>query len=275
MTLLGLWIDDPPRTVAQPAYWDELRDIGVRCAAIMIDTAGAGWDLRYSDAQLDQVCRLALDRDIEVVLTTWPTPDQEDLRRVAEDMRRLLRLGTVGWEVDLEGQWKAGAVRGYASLAAAAAELADEMDRVRYDLDCRAEVTTHTGHHEHGAGARVALKADRFLSQAYSTRHDWRKLEVAWDSAMGPGRRQAAALAQARTIPGVSSGRPRVCVGLACWDQKWPAHTLEEALSVALEAALACDPPEVRYWSSKWLVGAHRRPAMLAAWRAATARLAA
>ena len=269
MTLLGLWVDDPPRTVAQPSYWNELRDLGVRVAAIMVDSVLAGWDLAYHQDQLRRCIGYAIERDIEVVITTWPEPKAPALRAMANGVRELLRLGAVGWEVDLEGQWQPRFVQGYPSLAAAAADLASEMDLVRYDLDCRAEVTTHTGHHEHGVGARVSTKVDRFLSQSYSTRHDWQGREVAWDSAMGPGRRQTAAIAQARTIPGVAAGRPRLSVGLAAWDQQWPGHSLQEAFTVALKAALACDPPDVRYWSSKWLVGAKRRPALLAAWQSA------
>jgi hypothetical protein len=273
VTLLGLWVDDPPRTVAQPAYWDQLRDIGVRVAAIMLDSVATRWDPRYTPAQVEAVCRMAIDRDIEVVLTTWPSPHAAEMRRMRDDMAELLRLGAVGWEVDLEGNWKASRVVGFTSLDEAAKMLVTAMHEARSRSDIRLELTTHTGHHELTAGARVAPHMDRVLPQAYSTRRDWQSQDVAWSSVMGPGRRQTAALAQTRTIPGVEAGRPRVSVGLAAWDQQWPGRTVEEALSVALEAALAVDPVEVRYWSSKWLVGAKRRPAVLAAWRAATGRL--
>jgi hypothetical protein len=63
-------------------------------------------------------------------------------------------------------------------------------------------------------------------------------------------------LARFREIPADEDGTaPKVCVGLAAWDQKWPNHSVGDAMDLSLKAALEWSPVEIRWWSSKHIWG--------------------
>jgi hypothetical protein len=260
MTEVGLWIDCPPRRVVERDYWGRLRDLGIRVAAIMLDSPRPQWDPTWAPDQVGRACELARERDIAVVLTTWPLPDAQQIDAMAEDLDDWLRWGAVAWEVDLEALWRRGHLT-MESMAVAADYLVATMRRVCEPLDVRVEVTSHPGHRETGPTALVSPRADRLVVQAYSTRHDWRDQLVGWSSRGGPGRCQHLAVARAQSVPGALDGRPRISLGLAAWDQQWPDHAVSEALDRAWGAAVEGGPAEIRLWSSKWLVGSQsRRP---------------
>lgn len=261
---LELWIDCPRAQVERPDYWDALVELGVGGAAIMLDSAEAGWDPSYSPRQLEGVARLALDRDIELIATTWAEPHRERIDRVVVAMAELLRVGVAAWELDAEGLWEAEDVRGFGSAEEAAAYQVAAMRRVCDGLDVRLELTTHMGHVEAHRGADLVPLVDRVYYQPYSTRRDWRGELVPWTSRSAPGARQRADLARVmREVPGLRDGRVALGVGQALWDQRWPGHDVAEALDLALAAALEYRPVSIRGWSSKWIMpgGARARRA--------------
>ena len=260
MTDLGLWIDCPPRRVVERAYWERLEALGVRVAALMLDSPRPQWDPTWTPEQIGRACELARERDIAVVLTTWPIPDAAQIDAMARDLDDWLRWGAVGWEVDLEALWRREWLT-MESMTAAANHLVATMRRVCEPLDVRLEVTSHPGHRETGPRALVSPRADRLVIQAYSTRHDWQDQLVGWGSRGGPGDRQHTAYARAQSVPGALDGRPRISLGLAACDQQLPDRTVAQAIDSAWGAAARLDPAEVRLWSSKWIVGAQsKRP---------------
>lgn len=271
-TPIGLWIDCPPPAVCQPIYWEALARLGIDCAAVMVESSRAGWTPTWTTEQLAAAIRLAMERDIEVVVTVWPEPREDDLSACLTALDGWAQLGVVGVEVDLEGQWMASRLRGYPTMAAAADALVSGLRAIRERHDVRVEVTTHTGHGECGPHALVSPHVDRVIPQLYSTRRDWRQRAVEWTGPMGPGRRQREWLGR-QERPGLAIPRlgqpagPLLSVGLAAWSQVWPGHTVAEAMGAAYDAALHVDPAEVRWWSSKWVVGSRRLPAV-AAWLA-------
>ncbi|MFH1833583.1 MAG: hypothetical protein ABH877_01045 [bacterium] len=253
----GLWIDCPPHRVATSYYWDQLAALGVSTAAIMVETSDRGWTPCYGSHQIRLCCDLAIERDIEVVLTCWPEPDPVMLAAAMDALDHWAELGPVGLEVDLEGQWLATRLRGYPTMAAAAADLVAGLHAIRERRDVRIELTTPTGHGECGPHALVSPHVDRVIPQLYSTRRDWRQRLVEWTGPMGPGRRQREGLRRVMQIPGLGKDYgPKLSIGLAGWDQKWPGHTVVEALELAWDEAVAASPAEARFWSSKWIVGA-------------------
>lgn len=252
----GLWIDDAPRLVSTPEYWDRVVDIGYRTAAIMIDQSTPGWDPRWTPEQLQAVREItSMWCDVEVVLTCWPTPDREDMGRMFRDLIVMLEVsGASGIEVDLEGNWLPRVARAQGwTYEAACAELVAGLLRLRKDHDVRIEVTTHPAHREANERALVTPHADRALWQVYSTRHLPSGQAVTWRGRYGPfGREQ-----DCRRLSGLAtSWEIDWSFGSAAWDQRWPGHEIEEALDVSRSAQLASFPGEIRDWSSRWIVGA-------------------
>lgn len=253
---LGLWLDDPPKVVLREVYFDQLVALGVRVVAVMIDTSRRGWDPKWSVGQLNELRQLALSRDIEVVLTCWPEPDPEDIDAMVKDLPRLLvAAGASALEIDTERNWRHDRVRnvrrqvGRSSLDLAGDHLVAGLSRVRAQLDVRLELTTFTSHTENGRSADVAPHMDRLVPQAYSVRERNGKL-IPWSHSYGPGGMQRFTIDRTLLIEG-----PKLSVGLAAYDQAWPGHTAHEAMEIAWLAALAYDPMEIRFWSSKWVLG--------------------
>lgn len=257
MVTLGLWIDDAPARVLGPGYADELVELGVRTAAIMVSAPGLGWRPTWTIGQVQRATLALVERDIEVVLTTWPSPRRAVIDECCAWLEAAVVWGATGLEVDLEGQWKAEARAGFAGLGEAAAYLLSRLRSITSGREVRLELTTHPWHAESSPRALVAPHVDRLLEQAYSIHRRPGGEVVAWDSrTLGPGHHQRWAADDARTVPGVAQGRPRLAMGLAAWSQVWPGHDPDEALGLAYQAALEADPAEVRLWSSKWVLGA-------------------
>ena len=257
MTTYGVWVDDAPGRVIKPGYWDQLKAFGFSTGALMLDTTEPGWDPLFTPGQVRQIYDLAVARNIELVLTVWPVPRASVLDAMFDDLERhYLPIGPAALEVDCEGLWQPKYVGGFTDLRKASIHLVNRMDKVRRDHDVRTELTTFAGHPEAQAGCLVSRHVDRVLAQIYSTRNNWRKEAVEWDSRYGPGIRQTKELEKFRKIPADEDGTPpKICVGLAAWDQKWPGHTIGDAMDLAFDAAMEWDPVEVRWWSAKHIWG--------------------
>ena len=256
MTQRGLWIDDAVSRILRPEYWDEFRDMGYDTAALMLDTMQRGWDPRIREVELQYVVEMILARDRQAAYTVWPEPSKDQIDDMVRDLDYWCKFGVVEVEVDVEHLWKQKYLRGFRTMSAAADYLVKRLDDLKYAHDVRIALTTHTGHAEAQPGALLTPLVDRVYAQLYSCRKDWRGTAIDFDDRrMGPGHRQRRGIAQFQQIPGVSTGEVGLCIGQALFSQKWPGHDYADALDTALAAALECDPPEIRDWSSKVLLG--------------------
>jgi hypothetical protein len=254
---LELWVDDPPILVKTAAYWARLRELGVQTAALMVDTTETGFDLVYGPRDLETIANLARQYDIALAATMWPEPDMAKIDKACEMLDRdVLPLGFVALENDAEHNWRTDKVVGFESLDGAAAYLAGRQRDLCLKHDLRLEMTTHTGHREAGPRAVLARLVDRCYYQLYSTESDWQGRAVVWSGPRGPGRLQREFLEKVRlAIPELADGRVGLAAGLAFYDQKWPSHTVEEALDAAVAPLTAPDILAIRAWSSKWAAG--------------------
>lgn len=252
----GLWIDDPWASISHDDYWDKARAHGVQTADVMLDTSKVAWDPMYTCEQVAHLAKLTRERDIELVVLGWPAPRRMILDSMLEDFADIAEVGVSGLGIDTEHLWSSRYLDGsFRVLEGAAEYLLEGLAKIRLENDVRIELTTHPGHREAGARARLSPFVDRFYLQSYSTRHDWRGDTVAYDSRLGPGTRQKEDVARVRgAIPNVGNGAVELCLGQALWDQKWPVAP-KEALDAALDAGISCGIRSFRGWSSKWVIG--------------------
>lgn len=252
MTKIGLWIDDPVSDIKKSAFWAEVKRHGVHTAAIMLEGLGKGFDPKYTVSDLIKIRDLAVVKhDIELVLTIWPQPDKQYLDELEVEISKYIDAsGAAGLEVDVEGNWTSKEVKGFKNLDVAGDYLVAILNRLRAKHDIRTEATTFTGHAENSSKADVARHATRLLPQAYSVRNR-SSGEIAWDANYGPGHMQKLTLDKSLTVPGDQV----LSCGLAAYDQTWPGKKAEEAMQVAWDAAMKYKPAEIRFWSSKWVLG--------------------
>lgn len=271
-TPFGVWIDDSPKTVLTPRYFDRLVELNMQTIAIMIDSAERGFDPTWTMQQLETARRLAEPRNIRIAITTWPEPVKRTIDKMVRLLPDILDIsGAEELEGDHEFNWRPARVDGFKNaLGRSALDLAGdyfvEMMRsvisgVLVRLRSRREVrsielalTTFTAHTENGRSADVAPHCDILYAQAYSVRNRVGVGPIDWDHSYGPGRMQRLTLDRTLLVPGTPK-KPRVAVGLAAWDQRWPRHTVHEAILCAVQASLFYRPAEIRWWSSKWILG--------------------
>jgi len=255
--VVGAWVDDAFASI-DADYAARFRETGMVEAALMCNRMNATkaspkWELREKPAAIARAAYRLRDAGVSIILTCWPRPDREQLQRLESDMRALVEaIDPVAIEVDCEANWDRGHLAGFRTMAEAAAELVAVLRRLAGGKR-RVELTTYPFHAENGAGALVAPHVDLLLPQAYSVTERGGK-PVAWDSQLGPGRMQALTLERAAQT-GAPASALTAC-GLAAYEQRWPGVRPEEAMRVALHAARDRGVSRVRYWSSKWIVGA-------------------
>lgn len=251
-TQIGLWIDDPLRKVLQPSYWDSVVEHNVQVAALMIEDVGKGFDLSYKVDSLVLIRNMAFARDIELVLTTWPEPRRRYMEEFRQEIPKLLEAsGASALEFDTEGNWKKNRVRGFKNLTSAGEHLVKMVKGISRESAVRLELTTYPYHVENSRAAELAPHVHRLLPQAYSVRNRSTG-KVPWDTRFAPGGMQCLTLDRARQVG------PKLSCGLAAYDQTWPKHSGEEAMRTAWEAAMKYNPLEIRFWSSKWVLGIRR-----------------
>ena len=256
MPIRGLWVDDPISHVTAAPFWDEVKAHRITTAAIMLESFGNGFDPKYKVKDLEKVKTLARERDIEIVLTVCPEPSRTYLGDLDARIGELLAAsGAAGLEFDMEGNWLPIKADGFGSIDEAGSVLALIFHETMESRDVRIEVTTYPYHTENSKTADLAPYASRLLPQAYSVRHRDGK-ELSWADRLGPGNMQKLTLDRALLVRGVGSpAGPLVSCGLAAWDQIWPGRPGEESMHTAYEAALKYTPFEIRWWSSKWVLG--------------------
>ena len=257
---LELWIDDPKRKQLSEDYWDTIQGLGFTTAAIMIETAVPGWDLRFNKRDMARIGKLAEDRGISLVLTVWPDPNKKYLNNFRRGIVPLLsESGAMALEADLEFNWKKNIVQDFANYDKAGDYLVDIFDSVQAKTDVEIEVTTFPYHIENSKNADVSPYVDRLMVQAYSVRHR-DKLKVSWNHALGPNKIVDNTLRRTRQINSVKD--VEIGVGLAAYDQIWPNRHPHEAMYKAWRSADAFKTFPIvkrRYWSSKHILGIRKK----------------
>lgn len=249
---VGAWIDCPLTSI-DAEYVRRLRACGVTTAAIMTNKMNAvrsaePWRLLAPETTIVRAANAFRTGGMDVVLTCWPRPSKAQIATLAESMTGLMRdTRAVALEVDLEANWHPRYLDGFKSMKAAATHLVATLRTVANGA--RVEVTTFPGHAEARPGALVSPHVDTLIPQAYSVRNRSHG-KIEWTDELGPGRIQRMAHANA-----VATGCPHVAMGLAAYDQAWPGRTIGEAMGVAIETTRALGCGEIRYWSSKHIVG--------------------
>jgi len=256
----GLWVSNRPGAVLKRGFLERVKEIGFTTVAVMVDTMRPGWDPQWTD---DEVLELGLrchQLGLELVITVWPDPNRERIDRMIADLERWAEAGLIfsALEVDVEGGWyvrdpSTGRKRRHPLYD----ELADYlMDRLLEFGDApmvnvRIEITTHTGHYELTAGAKIATRARRVCVQAYTLRYGNGRTYQWSDPTRGPGRGQRRAVELFERVVEVDEEPPELTMGLAAWNQGFPGHTIAEAMQEAWDAAVATHPVEIRYWDSR------------------------
>lgn len=255
--VVGAWVDDAFAGI-DADYAARFREVGLTEAGLMVNRMNATkaspkWELRERPAAIARAAYRLRDAGVSIILTCWPRPDRDQLARLESDMRALVEaIDPVAIEVDCEANWMREHLSGFRTMAEAATELVAVLRRLAGSKR-RVELTTYPFHQENSEGALVAPHVDLLLPQAYSVRERGGK-PVDWDSSIGPGRMQALTLERAAQT-GAPPSALTAC-GLAAYEQRWPGVRPEEAMRVALVAARDRGVSRVRYWSSKWIVGA-------------------
>lgn len=276
----GMWVSDPPSVATKPEFYDEAKDLGFTVMAIMIDSSDSPWDPRWTIEELDQAARLIIQRDMELVLTTWPAPKRAMLLLMKKYMREALKVGAVAWESEAEGLWlpnsrKKKRIFGFKNLGEASIFYNNMKRELCEPLDVRREYTTHPYHPElvwsdrelrEYAEATEEKRLECLLphgealsAQGYSTNKTPDGDPVTWnDIRHGPGAMQRFTFNRALKVPGVREGKPKLIAGLAAYRQKWPGHTEFEAMSRAYDTAAQFPIIERRYWQSIVIIGVNR-----------------
>jgi hypothetical protein len=260
---LGLWVDDVPSTVLSKTYFDNLEALGFSTLAIMVHgTTAAGdptWRPRWNSEQLAELRALAEPRKMSLVITTWPVPDSQLLAAFAQELPPLLSAARpVALEIDTEGNWLSKRLHGYANMKEAALELVATLRTIASETGAKLELTTYPYHAENSSKAQIAPYMDRLFPQAYSVGSRTNMPSVEWGGPLGPGQLQHLSAERARTVKPVVLDQPKLAMGLAAYDQKFAGHDQKDALTLALQTAIDLGVAEVRYWSSKWVVGENR-----------------
>jgi len=258
---ISLWLDCAPKKIMTKEYFEELSALGISNVAFMINEMNTRkgldpWSVRWGYEHLKKATDLAAEHNIGSTLTIWPQPNKSVIDASMKDIEGMIILpGVEALEIDTEGNWRDWALDGFKSMKEAGKYLAIKM-RAACELNGHAhtELTTYPSHEENSPYAVIAKFMDVLLPQCYSIRNrEGRPTPVPWNHRYGPGRMQDWGMARAALVPGK---RQHLACGLAAWDQAgWEEKLPEEAMEMAFKAAIASGVKEVRFWSSKFIVG--------------------
>jgi len=286
-TSLGLWSQMPRSLVLTPEYFSWVaEELNFDLVAIMIDGADRDPKFHWREKDVEKALRLADPYAIEIVLTTWPYPDRNQIDAQCSQIRKLLAVGPVAaWETDEEFNWLAKMVQGFQSVllvspvtyaygieivpsakvrigkAKSAFDIAGDYfvwhkGKVCQEFQVRNEMTTFTYHTENGPKADTVEGVDRVLIQTYGVDERDGK-PISFDHSLGPGNIQHTTLDRTMQIPAVAEGVTEIGVGHAAWSQDnfWRAGKRvdpEEAMRINFEASLAYPVTDHRWWVDKF-----------------------
>ena len=267
---LGVWVDDHPKRVCKPQYWEWIAGLGIDEASVMIDTARRGWDTFWTLDECEKAGAFARAAGVRIGLIVWPDPVRSVISAMETDLiRRIEAMEAEELEDDLEWNWRTSRVTrsslpvvpGKTPLDVAGDLLVESRMRIKEKTGVKWAVSTFTAHTENGRSADVAPHADRLCVQAYSVRerkrHDGSPWLIGVNHALGPKRMADTTLSRTALVPGVLEGKIEIVCGLAAYDQRgFPGLEPDEAMEQALESALSWRDGTVRvngvrYWSTK------------------------
>lgn len=262
---IGVWIDDPAHVALRAGYLDRLVEFGVTRVAVMVQRMPRGrraeWRQTWSTRDLMRFASRCAQRGIALTLTIWPQPTAKALELAKSKLEHLIRqTGASGVELDAESNWTEKRLVGFAGdLYAAARAWRFWLEDLREEHGVRIELTTFPAHAENGGSGGLAPSMDLLLPQAYGVRHRrhrGRKVRIDFDGPLGPERIVERSLHGARKASAAARvPRAAVGVGLALYDQRFPGVPPVESLKTAFRAAVDGGAAEIRFWSSKWLLG--------------------
>jgi hypothetical protein len=155
------------------------------------------------------------------------------------------------FQIDAESNWDSKFLKGFHNMSEAAQYLVSKMKETVAKHNGKTSLTTFPYHSENSKNATISPYMDTLFPQAYSVANRTNG-NVKWNDAFGPKNMQKITLERAAAT---KINKSNICCGLAAYDQKWPGHTEEEAMKVALDTAIEMGVEHVCYWSSKWIVG--------------------
>lgn len=244
----GLWWDMSPSRTLGKGYGPILSDLGIHEICVMSDhqmddPIDSIWDIE----DIEALVREMVPHKIAVSVTTWPQPQEPIIDEIVKWAPKLHAVGVWALEFDCEGgNWSSGHLRDYISLSAAGYDLVKRCRRAAPEMKIAANF--HTGNRR----ASVSDLVDFVAVQAYSR---YKESDPAryWDARYGPGHCQKRAIELASNCKESAF----TIVGLSAYQQKFPDHSIEEAMTKAYQTARDEGAQWFRWWSAKHVVG-HR-----------------
>jgi len=200
---------------------------------------------------LVQLIKQAQHLGFKVIATLYVAParDAIDSLLMKDGLASaVVEAGVDGLEYDLEGEWSKSPVCGYSNHREAAQQLVARSRELRERLPVG--VTTHLGR---AGDKKIGTEYFDWLAmQAYSTCSIAKGCSSYDDRSGGPGYKQALVSRATSAFNGP------VIVGLAAYHQRWPGHSIGEAMARSLKAVADAKTTDGRivghsYWSSSWL----------------------
>jgi hypothetical protein len=255
---LGVWCDCLAKNVLKKKYFRKLKSLNIKTLALMINESNTNEEnvpflLRWKKSELKKAANLAEEFDIKLVYTFWPRPDKDLIDEIFiflknnADFRKLKAI-----EVDTEGNWDVKFLKGFKDMILASRYL----NRMLNDFcknKLRKELTTFPAHKENCGEAQLSKYMDALFPQAYSVRNRKNHL-ISISNRLAPGNLQEWALSRAELVPGFEN--KLLGCGLALYGQYGFEDLIpEDAVYLAARTAVVLGARELRFWSSKHLLG--------------------
>jgi hypothetical protein len=255
---LGVWCDCLAKNVLKKKYFRKLKSLNIKTLALMINESNTieeniPFKVRWKKSELKKAANLAEEFDINLVYTVWPRPDKNLIDEIFiflknnADLRKLKAI-----EMDAEGNWDVKFLKGFKDMLSASNYLNRMLDdfcknKIRKDL------TTFPAHKENCNQAQLSKYMDCLFPQAYSVRNRKNHL-VSISHRLGPGNLQNWALSRTELVPNFQN--KILGCGLSIYDQYgFEGLSPEEALYLAARTAVVLGATELKFWSSKYLLG--------------------
>lgn len=214
-----------------------LLELGISRVAIMATDSTAEFRLRFSKGAFDAAIRELWQAGMDVILTAWALASPPWVERMANELPELAdAVGASTIEIDAEGDWVPG--RGYRNLQNAA----DDLYRRLEDYQERGGVVSVAPHTGRLQLELLEGRCDEVALQCYS--RVAMEPEYRWGAWAGPGHLQRRGIA---ALEKHALGKAWA-IGLAAYLQRFPDHTVGEAMQEAWGACEQGGIEEVRYW---------------------------
>jgi len=279
--------------VLTPEYFIWLaEELKFDLVAFMIDSSDRDPKFLFSERDAERTQELAYPRATDVVFTTWPYPDKDQIDAQCAQMDALLKAAprTAAWETDEEFNWDEDMVRGFSPVKVTKKpqyvgdvpilpsrlvpiggtkspfDVAGDYFVFKKCEICnrhgvRNEMTTLPYHQENGPKADTIEGADTTIVQAYACDERDGK-EIPFEHRLGPGNMQRLTLDRTKIIPAVMRGETKLGVGHAAWKQRFNRRNPKtgeiesvppkESMQLSLDTAMGYPVVDHRWWADKF-----------------------